>query len=468
LQDFPGIQKEKFEMKRGGAGAGRGQEWHVQGQQGQYGFGRGQGQWQGSSRMGEEQRKSGNGQRSFTSGIPSKKSKPSYEKNRSGGSGGQGGGGGVGQVKALKCLYSHQKLKKKKTWLDGEIKLFLGQRKCVLYKIDEASSTSKEVLDSKYCPDLEMDRIMNGIADSIEFEKYLVEVDHTSSIHCQQEGVPIQNSSSQVPPLNKVQQLTSQLKKVPFKVPQTVAPPPPTPAADPFPMSHGSGSANLNSRKRGFYSIDPDELDDIWDSTHQTSPSSSSPQQSVPSLGKSASSSLAQLDFNFSSSVPLHPTVHSFHTSLSDETELDPVQRQVGEESEGEDEDEYIDLRKIHSTHPGVEYVGNQSLDREESNPWPRYGEDPEEEDGEEEERGEGGEESWPQARGEDINERYDRYTSSPLPSHTPLPCPVPVDIDAPPQAAEKNSTENNIWSRMFDSSQCQIGFIDESSNEIS
>jgi hypothetical protein len=408
-------------MKRG-AGRGQGQGWQGQGRQEGFRPGHiGQERFDGSSRQ-----YSLSGHRSKASEIPNKKLKPSFETNR----GGVGGSGGVGLVKALRCLYSHQKLKKKKTWLDGEIKIFLNQRKCVLYKVDETNSTTKEILDSKYCPDLELDRIMNGIADSIEFEKYLVEVDHTSHPASQQEGNPL----TQVASLNKVQELTSKLKKVPFKVPQTVAPPPPPPdLSSPdlsSPMGRGSGVTDLNSRKRGFYSIDENELDDIWDSTHCES---AGPTPHIESLPKS---SLEDLDFNISSNV---------QPSLSHQTEL--YTNQMRDEPEGEDlEDEYIDLRNVVSTERGIESFGGQYLFRDDSNPWPRYGEELEGEEVEEEEKKEG-EEDW-------LDKIKDQKTF-PSSSSTPS-CPV---------VASENKMENNIWSRMFDSSQCQIGFVDESSN---
>ena len=167
------------------------------------------------------------------------------------------------------CLYTPQKTKKKKSWLDGQVHIYLSQKKCVLYKWDGSSAIETDVIDSMYCSGLEIDRILHGQADSLEFDKFLVEIDRCTPV--------ADTTSCDVPtraPLASVRpSYLSKPKLTKFQLPKTVIPLPPTPPAS-TQRSTTNHSTNLT---KGFYSIDDDELDNIWASVSYRGTSSGAP-----------------------------------------------------------------------------------------------------------------------------------------------------------------------------------------------
>jgi hypothetical protein len=362
----------------------------------------------------------------------------------------------INQIKTFKCLYSHQKLKKKKSWFDGELQVFLQQKKCLLYKLEENQSNSRDLLDSKYCPDLEIDRIVNGIADSVEFEKYLVEIDHSSVIQ-QSQGAPIGSiatkstsminslqSPLQPPPMNSVQHLTSKLKKAPFKVPQTVIPIQQT--SEDQSTSKQQTKVDPTSRKRGYYSVDEEELDDIWDSTHRDCEDNDSVQtlQRDPflSLGTN-SSNLSSLDFNITSDLQSSALTSSSHPQRRDGDSIQIASSST--DVSGANSWDVVD-GSVLATEPRERYSFQDGGD-DDSNPWRRYGEGYEDDEGEDHREDEC---EWPQ---EDQN----TVTGPDVFSVSEAPFAVPPSL---PIAEAK--IESNIWSRLGDSS--HFGF-DESSN---
>jgi hypothetical protein len=386
------------------------------------------------------------------------------------------------QIKTFKCLYSHQKLKKKKSWLDGELKVCIQQKKCLLYKIEENQSNSREILDSKYCPDLEIDRIVNGIADSIEFEKYLVEVDHvticgttTSSSTTMATTTNSTHSSSSQHPMNSVQHLTSKLKKAPFKVPQTVVPIPSSTEEHHSTSKQPQPNGDLLSRKRGYYSVDEEELDDIWDSTHREG--FEQQEQAVETLqpdpflrqASTNGSNLSSLDFNITST--LSSTLNHHPPPPPQITQRNSQLRHEEEEDDDDDNSSHFpgavsgvkawevgtdsNLDVSHTMIESRERYSFYQIENDDSNPWTRYGEgleDPDEE-GEEVANIPDSDCQWP-----NVDERNEQNPNSTAENPSTIPTALHFNLST----VLEEKIESNIWSRLGDSS--HLGF-DESSN---
>lgn len=156
------------------------------------------------------------------------------------------------------CLYTHQKLKKKKCWSDGELKVLASQGKCMLFALNEKQPNNLILKETKYLPRSEIDRILNGSADEIEFEGFLVTVEQIQT-SIQTESVVVSAPKSNIKRPNNLSAINK-----PFKVPRVSIPVPPN-VIDEIPMHKVPKSV---SAAFGAYTVNDDELDDIWNNAH--------------------------------------------------------------------------------------------------------------------------------------------------------------------------------------------------------
>jgi hypothetical protein len=184
--------------------------------------------------------------------------------------GNYGSHGSHSSVKTFPCLYSSQKLKKKKSWNDGIVKVYVSSGSCKLFAQDDGTKiVGSGCLDTLQLLDCQLQAIISGsnAEMEIEFEKYLVTVElvKNSTMPVQPtENAPVSATRN----LGVPTALTDLVKKS-FKVPKYVAPLQVTmPVSAPHVVSQTSGGS-----KRGYYQIDDDEIDTRWDDA----PRSSSP-----------------------------------------------------------------------------------------------------------------------------------------------------------------------------------------------
>ena len=167
----------------------------------------------------------------------------------------------------FQCVYTHQKTKKKKSWTDGQVHIYITQKKCVLYKWDDMIAATTEMMSSKFCSSLEIDRILNGQVDSLEFDKFLVEIDRFASVS------DFKPATQPVPTAqpSTTSKAVSKLKLTKFQVPKAVHPPAPVSSSalssSPISQQVNRPASSSTQPIRGAYAVHDDELDDIWNST---------------------------------------------------------------------------------------------------------------------------------------------------------------------------------------------------------
>jgi hypothetical protein len=158
------------------------------------------------------------------------------------------------------CLYTNQKTKKRKRWEDGFI-LLTSTGSVTLMKAGHGDAMPTSSLDSKYLSPQQLQLVLNGSCASLEFEGYLVEINdtvHHSKAVTTNTGHPkaIQNMPR-------------------FKIPAMIQ----KPAVEPdegeyhyYPQTGARENAKPSEKVavRGRYSVDDDELDDIWGSSADT------------------------------------------------------------------------------------------------------------------------------------------------------------------------------------------------------
>jgi hypothetical protein len=158
-------------------------------------------------------------------------------------------------VKIFACLYTHQKLKKKKSWSDGELRISVSQNKCSLYDKNSTKAGGNELKDSKYLLKWEIDKILNHEANEVEFEGFLVTVEHeiNTSIHNKSTEITSvsngENSSSISGTKRNILPATRGITHGKFKIPRTVIPEKPVVDATEREISYGR---NDNNNKSSF------------------------------------------------------------------------------------------------------------------------------------------------------------------------------------------------------------------------
>ena len=179
------------------------------------------------------------------------------------------------QQQQIACLYTHQKTKKKKAFQDGFLRLVEGNCSVSLFKASSGTAAMGGALDSRILSRNEVDALKSGELPEIEFEGFLVEIDQFVEKAKNNENSCNSSSDNRgtgymQPPL---------LKK--FKVPSRIAPREPMPSGDSQSGTNtGHGGSNSSSSggggggafgKRSAYTIEDDELDDIWGTERQGS-----------------------------------------------------------------------------------------------------------------------------------------------------------------------------------------------------
>ena len=79
------------------------------------------------------------------------------------------------------CLYTHQKLKKKKTFQDGVLKLHPTRLTAQLFSL-KATQAKLGSLETRNLAPEEMKGVISGEISELEFEGFLVEVEDTPSV----------------------------------------------------------------------------------------------------------------------------------------------------------------------------------------------------------------------------------------------------------------------------------------------
>ena len=137
------------------------------------------------------------------------------------------------------CLYSKQKLKKRKTFSDGRLSVNFATGLCCLYNAPDDRSTSTACLDSVTLTVPQLNRIRNGEELEIDFEQHIATVE-------------------QPPPPEKARPL---LKVPKFVPPPKVAPAPKVVPDPPGPKTQHNTSNGIVKKGSGLYDVDDDVID---------------------------------------------------------------------------------------------------------------------------------------------------------------------------------------------------------------
>lgn len=186
----------------------------------------------------------------------------------------------------MNCLYTEQKLKKRKRYCDGVVKTFSNTRICSLY----ATSSSRE-LDSRVLSKSEIEALTSGKLEEIEFENYLVQLDNKLTLSS---ANPVHVMS-----YNKVFKPPSKINKPLSSITESAMN-----AISPLPFS-----LPISNTKKQKYDIVDSELNMIWNQDDKTEFHSEiyGFDESNPSI---SSSPTHQEPKNFSSTV-LNPILSS-------------------------------------------------------------------------------------------------------------------------------------------------------------
>ena len=147
-------------------------------------------------------------------------------------------------MESFSCLYTKQKLKKRKTWSDGRLTVNFKTGSCSLYNAPAESSTSTACLDQCSLTAAQMKRIKDGEELEIDFEGHVATVEITLT-------------EPAIPPL-KVPKFV--LPKTVIPVPKVLAPPASATVAAVARRTVGS----IPNGQRGLYDIDVNALDSTW------------------------------------------------------------------------------------------------------------------------------------------------------------------------------------------------------------
>lgn len=172
------------------------------------------------------------------------------------------GGYSTNRERRLKCMYTTQLTKKRKTWSDGQLKVFFsgGSYQCSLLDCGRLRET---ILVSRQLEILEVQQLKKSEEIELDFEGYLVTVCAGTSEHDEAKVGP------------------------PLKLPKFVPPSryvPPVRQVDHF-VNESKGNVSVNSRQEsvsGPYKVSSDELDEIWDRDQPPKSRRSTTEQTEP------------------------------------------------------------------------------------------------------------------------------------------------------------------------------------------
>lgn len=148
------------------------------------------------------------------------------------------------------CLYTSQKLKKKKLWHEGVLNIYAKDNKCVLYASNDNCIRIGTALETRFLTGHEMTNLLTGKSSELECDGHLIQVEEEIIKANEQKFAAVLNK-----PLAK------------FKPPAKITPK--------LPATHTSYS-NQNSTNNNYmnnimnmnngrgYSVDDDELDELW------------------------------------------------------------------------------------------------------------------------------------------------------------------------------------------------------------
>ena len=194
-----------------------------------------------------------------------------------------------------KCLYTGQKLKKKKTYQDGVLRVNVERGVCELYATDGKAARLPGSLETRTMTAAETRGVMDGSISELEFEGYLVEVEDAIV------DVAVAGTESIAAELTAPRASTKGLSRG-FKMPSAAAPKPQVLAShqqqqqrqgvnygERYPQQAYSAvherpadySTHM-SAAGGGYRVDDDELNDIWDSKTSSSPGAGSDASGPP------------------------------------------------------------------------------------------------------------------------------------------------------------------------------------------
>jgi hypothetical protein len=185
------------------------------------------------------------------------------------------------------CLYTSQKLKKKKSWNDGKVIISVKNSSCKLFAAADSAKIMASTnncggnsLDSIALTESQLKSITAGSCGGdveIEFEKYLVTIEVTGPVVGQTSNagtIPAAaNKTNNMPSTQAIapsNALIDLVKKNPFKIPKYVPPPAVTATSGNQPMHQMPNISRPPDNqycgtKRGHYRIEGDDLDDLWE-----------------------------------------------------------------------------------------------------------------------------------------------------------------------------------------------------------
>ena len=201
------------------------------------------------------------------------------------------------QYKKLACLYTAQKLKKKKTFHDGVLKVSLDTNFVSLHRETSSSSqTLDNPLDTRVMAHTEINDLLSGNLSEIEFEGFLVQIDEVEeeAKTCENDRQCCNKKSSSSSGSGSTGSIDVP-RMTKFKIPSRVVP-----KVLSIPMSEGTGTSSgtsglhnnpiiRNVTGKRAYDVGDDELDAIWGAgdvsgikMKKTMPSMDNPSSSLP------------------------------------------------------------------------------------------------------------------------------------------------------------------------------------------
>ena len=160
-------------------------------------------------------------------------------------------------MKQKTCLYTSQKLKKKKIWHEGLLNIYAEENKCVLFASDDNCIRIGTALETRFLNNNEMNKLLTGKSSELECDGHLIQVEEE-----------IIKANEQ-----KLAAIPSVFKgpKAKFKPPARITPKLPVnndllhaPTRNNHMMNNNNMNNLMNMNNGRGYSVDDDELDELW------------------------------------------------------------------------------------------------------------------------------------------------------------------------------------------------------------
>jgi len=149
------------------------------------------------------------------------------------------------------CLFSSQKMKKRKSYSDGVLRLYQNEHRCELYRASDNFLSLNDLLETRILSPDETGRFRNYQSSfEIEFENFLVSIEELVK-------PSIQNQSQEI--CTNVSKLPSKKFKIPSVVKSTYD------IESKSTVSHAQYNSNTHKIiAKGKYEVTDDDIDNIW------------------------------------------------------------------------------------------------------------------------------------------------------------------------------------------------------------